>query len=397
LAVGEQHVQNKPQENLDPVKRPLRNSQDIINEYFSRSRQFLLTEKLVHDGIFRVEKTIILDGKKFHIGPVFKDIDGRLLSTMMVDSGNGKLYPRLLYQSDSGGGWMSTRGYALRMDKSGRIFKKGALSMKVSFQGRDYVYPAAYTETQVHSEIAEYLQTQRDASISYRGNFALDYFDLENPSVKETNTYSPIAEARERGAPEVGDTEVDFAVPESYIIRDSLGNEPQYMPAKLNMPGSENAGAYFKGLDHKFPQGFIPDFSVGPIRQPTIKYHTQLGKTISGIYRGYLNGKKVDWTMVYESPDNPRYEGRVWIENIRMTDSGLTTYGTYSNYLFTSILGHKPLDYSDQVSKLRMGIDRKTYSFDGNTGEPFYDDITPLLDNLLPIRLFRRARGIYRP
>lgn len=428
LARGEQQA-----ETIDPVKRQLNGSQDVIQEAFARSKQFGLTERLVSDGIFRVEKTIILDGKKFHIGPVIKDSTGRLYSVMMVDNGDGKLYPRLLYQSESGGGWMCTRGNAIRRDRNGnilyeakdnrgerveakageeglvylrdaegklipgRILKKGALTMNVRLKNdRKYTYHAAYTETQVHKEIAEYLEAKQNTSIGYKGNFDTDYFDLETPLVKETNTYSPISEQRAVGLPETGDSEVDFAIDESRIIMQTLGNDPEYMPAKLDMPGSENAAAHFRGLDSRFPHGFIPDFSSGPIRQPTIKYHPQLGKTISETYRGYLNGKPVDWTMVYEAPDNPSYQGRVWIENIRMTNSGITTYGTYANYLFTGVLGHKPLDYSDQVSALRGGVDRKPYSYEPN-GTPVYDDITPLLDNLLPIRLFRRARGIHRP
>ena len=401
LAVGLKKPQDRPPEGFDPVKEPLKVSDDIINEARKKTEQFMLTEEILNSGLFRIEKTINIDGKKFHIGPVYQfEGHSRNYSMMMVDTGNGKLLPRLLYQSSSGGEWFSTRS----IRKSDNYLEKGALHIQDRYQRDEYGYiesysngqpiilpsekvrtiAAAYTEAQVHDNISQYLENQKakgNVTITKRV-FDLEFFELESPTRKETSTY---------------ESEVHLVSDSDVLMRD-FGVQ-QYMPAMLNQEGSRNAAHYFRSLDNHYPQGFIPDFRNGPIGQARIINHNQLGLVKAEKYLGRLNGKPVEWTICYETAQSKDNQRRVWISSIRMANSSVTTYGTIGSYLFTGLLSHKPLDYSTQVTSLRMGVDRRPYSTEYNPKtkqwEPKYDDITPLLDNLLPIRQFRQARGIY--
>lgn len=410
LAKGEQQGENRPPEALDPLKQPLKGSKDIIAEAREKSpRQFNLTERILRSGLFKIEKTINIDGKKFHIGPVLRlgGDDDHNFAIMMVDRGDGRLYPRLLYQSGTGGEWMCTRG----VRESDEWIAKGLLTLIDRRQRDQYGYAerdsygnpidvpdgkerkidAAYTETQVTDDIADYLEGQKKAGNIKVANrpFDIDFFGLSTSDLQETNTYSPMVEARKEGRDETNlGTEV-YPAPESGQLVGAFGI-PQYMPGHLDELGSENAAGYFRNLDNSYPKGFIPDFRAGPVAPAKSQNHPLLGTIMSETYRGQLNGRPVNWTICYETSQSKYNTGKVWIANIRMADSPITTYGTYGNYLFTGILGHKPLDYKKQTSSLALGVDKKSFN-------ERYDDITPLLDNLLPIRQFRQARGIYRP
>ncbi|MFA4891533.1 MAG: hypothetical protein WC604_04290, partial [Candidatus Gracilibacteria bacterium] len=356
--------------NPDGPIKIIENSDQIIQEAYRKSPQFALTDQLIRGRMFKVQGTINIGGTKFHISPIIRVPDGRLCCVMMVDFGDGKLFPRIVYKSHSEGGWRSPRGTKDQADKQGRIspvYKKG-------------LFKEAYThETKVATEIADYLDIREEAARITNVNFnpMETYFHENNPSLAETDTYGrdatdPYAEVK--------------VAPESNLFW--RFRERGYQPGGIS---ATNASDYFRSLDNYYPPGFIPDFSRGPIKQPVKRTHDLFGKikTIVETYRGYLNGRAVNWEIVREDTANANYQGRVWIGGIGFSSPQINSYGTNAEILLTGVLSHKPAEYNDYTTGLKYGSERIAL-------DPRYDDITPLLDNLRPIREFRQARGIYR-
>jgi len=90
-------------------------------------------------------------------------------------------------------------------------------------------------------------------------------------------------------------------------------------------------------------------------------------------------------------------DGKVWVESITFADSGVTSYGTSKSNLLTGLLTAKPLEYWSQIGGLvsashNGGEHTELVDF----GDSDYADITPLIDNLLPIREYRYRRGVVR-
>jgi len=123
---------------------------------------------------------------------------------------------------------------------------------------------------------------------------------------------------------------------------------------------------------------FIPDFT----KVPGVRF-TESSKLMGDItyeeYQTQWNGITFRWLIAHDK------EGRVWIKNIYIADSKLSDYGNYSTIFPAGIFASKPLDYSDQVDAINLG-----FQLNDNQN---YKDITPFLDYLLPIRMYRQAKG----
>ena len=95
--------------------------------------------------------------------------------------------------------------------------------------------------------------------------------------------------------------------------------------------------------------------------------------------------------------------GRVWIQSIDVLPRRVTSYGNHADVLITGILTSKPIEYTEQATGLNLSGRHNNYSTRGpeegvileDAIHP-YVDITPLLDNMLPIQEYRRARNVYR-
>lgn len=139
----------------------------------------------------------------------------------------------------------------------------------------------------------------------------------------------------------------------------------------------------FKNFDFSSPvvKQFIPDFSRTPYKSGHFK-HTLLGDVNTASYIAKLHDKRIEWVMAYD------HQGRVWIDRISFLGIPINSYGISPLVIDSGALTNKPIEYQEYASALKPG---EYLAFDEE-----YSDITPLLDNLLPIQLFRRARGIAR-
>ncbi len=331
-----------------------------------------LTKKLLKDKRLRPKKVLTIDGQRFYMGPIL-NTKGRKETIMFVEE-NGKLLPRPLYKSNSDGGWRSSPG--------SHAFEEGGKTRRIYSKGQNIHYTQ---ETKPHEKIQIFLTKQEASSspLNFGDSLCHKHFDTkENPTNsfnKETNVYNDTKEGPEKSlkGPQAFQPGIAF-------------NEKYRKSFDLNQ---------FVKASNKLPRGFIPHFSKGPKKTFSIE-HTLISPYIRKkikdgqlpaksnplvtveTFEGILHGRKVDWNMAYDA------QGRVWIDSIRFSDGKVNTYGVQSEFINSGALTNKPLEYRSQV-----GLLNKEQFTEFNDS---YADITPLLDELVPIQEFRAARGITR-
>lgn len=169
----------------------------------------------------------------------------------------------------------------------------------------------------------------------------------------------------------------------TYVKEISISSTPSIKEIQDYLPGqydrekfkSTNLSEIFKNF--KYPKGFIPDFTQKPIKKYTFE-HTLLGPTEVEIHSSVLEGRTIRWAMA-----KAKNTGQIWIESIYYPDSPITSYGTRAEVLNSGALTNKPLEYTKKTENLK---DSEKKAFNNK-----YTDITPLLNNLEPIKQYRAA------
>ena len=100
-------------------------------------------------------------------------------------------------------------------------------------------------------------------------------------------------------------------------------------------------------------------------------------------FKGTLHDRDIHW---YMNNDN---SGRIWIEKIVFADAAANSYGTPSQVIDSGLLTNKPLEYKVQTAALKKGREKSDFN-------ETYDDISPLIDQLLPVKRYREAFKIVR-
>ena len=265
-----------------------------------------------------------------------------LEAVMYTKLSDGRIVPRILYKSNSDGGWRSTPGYY-----AGGGFSKG--------RGVSYTQ-----ETKPHEAINRYFNEMR-----YIQDFHLSLLLLKF----EISTLDP---------------SVNTFMSEQTIYndRDALKEIQKYPPGSYSVVGKGvNFGQTFSQFNFSSQAlvGFVPNFNVAPETVETSK-HTLLGDITLETYPGVLQGRPVKWVMAYDN------QGRTWIDRIYFADTSVNSYGVYSEIINSGALTNKPLEYRNLISQLQPNTDYVDFNKE-------YVDITPLLANLLPIRQFLAARN----
>ncbi len=308
-----------------------------------------LTRKLLSDERLRPKEELDINGQKFYMGEILQTPHYQQ-SVMYVEK-NGQMMPRVLYKSNSDGGWRSCPGY-----------------MGVYSKGRGIHYTQ---ETKPHRSIVEYFDRKKESSVNYERDLIKEEFPVFTESGKNpVNTYR---------------NEVT-----KYNDNDALSGPKKFMPGvsfDKDRTFSKKGGVdgFIKSVN-KLPEGFTPNFNSRPKRTVKIDHTLLTPRTGEKItietYEGELNGRKVDWNMAHDA------DGRVWIDSIHFTDGKINSYGVQSEVINTGGLTNKPLEYYEQSGALDSEY---AQSFDDS-----YSDITPLLDKMAPIQQFRQSRGISR-
>lgn len=319
-----------------------------IKQAATDPKQFELTRKLLSKEEFQPTNLLTIGEKKFFVGKI---INTGYLVMFYEDPTTKQLTPRLLYYSESGKGWRSTPGMYGGISKGTGIH---------------------YTqETKPHKNILRYIEwalvnghEARQQGLAPNEDILENYFFLGNiGSVSKPGWYT-------------FDKEIT-----RYDDKGVLGQFQKYRAGRLNskeVGRDTNLSEEFRNFDFSIPElrAFLPNFGNPPAETDFLKSDGIKLET----YTAQLNGRPVEWVMAYDRL------GRVWIERIAFLDIEVNSYGVMPEVIDSACLTSKPFEYSEQTSKkdgdyLIWESDRKV-------------DITPLLDNLLPIQKFRKARGI---
>lgn len=310
---------------------------------------------------FFPQQQVDVEGKSFLLTRVFDEGDrSYAIMYTTIDKGGHKIdVPRLLYKSLSDGGWRAAYG----ISESGRLIKEA--------MGEDSHYTQ---ETKLRPEIVDALEQAEVVRGGDRSliNKAKSIFLRNSAYVAEIDTRDEISNFKSR---------YDRVL--QPIRKLSAGQTEAQDLETVQRAGFDSIGAYLQSLDSVFEDlpGFMPDYSQPPI-QTTKREHSLLGETIIDDYPARLGDTELIWSMARDR------SGRVWIENIRVKSAPVSTYGTSSIVFNGGILTCKPLEYQSQTG----GLDRN----ERNDFDRQYDDITPLLENLLPIWEYRKARELWR-
>jgi hypothetical protein len=323
------------------------------------SSEMPLTKEIMELGDLVPEQKVRAGDREFYVSKV---IDGRydmavLYTTVEVD-GKPRVAPRLLYKSQSDGGWRATYG----IEGSGRFVKEA--------DGQDFNH---YTqETKLHPDIVDALEQARTVPDPDNGKLKkiVELFKETSQAAAETNTSkSEIRYSR--------DPAVDGKLAPLRLV--SAGYLSDQDLARVQRHGAGTFAEYYRSLDQVFAElpGFVPDFTAAP-RETRRREHTLLGEITVEDYDATINGQPLVWSMATDR------QGRVWIDNIHFADSPTSSYGTYAKVFDGGLLTNKPLEYRSQLNGVRPG------EWNGfNNG---YADITPLIGQLLPVRQYRQAK-----
>ena len=304
-------------------------------------------KKIVADDTYLPTKFVEIDGKKFYISDSFNSITPRGSNYEMViiytTLPNGTYVARVAWKSGADGSWKVTPG------TFGNTFSKG----------RDIHYTQ---ETKPHHLINEALVANSKSGKTHTGNFVTDFIPADGiPHPSNTYTKEVIGHTDIPGL-----ENVEYFRPGTY--------SPEY-DAYYNRDYSKtDFTATFRNF--KYPDGFIPDFTKQPIRRYAIN-DSILGKIEIEIHQGVLEGRTVEWAMASTATGE-----KVWIDSIYYPDSKITSYGTRAEVIDSGALTNKPLEFKQQAMYLKEGTEKNSFSTQ-------LDDITPLLNNLEPIRMYR--------
>lgn len=328
-----------------------------------------ITERIIYTNLAKMERpfiptnSLIMDGRLFYFTNIFKG-DGNDRDMVIMFSFHGNFYvPRLLYKSISNGSWRVCPRIQVFNDQA--FFSKG--------------FRTHYTqETKPAEEIIAHLQWVENSLVTelsrqqYRAIenlFDRDFFNEETPEPAVFSYESEVS-----------------------IYKSDADLEPfhKYQPGlgfhSTDAKNGKDVYKYFRNL--KYPPGFLPNFSL-PIREYSF-LHTLLGQTHVKVFSGLLDGKDIEWHMAYDE------KGRIWIDRINFKKQ-INSYGICSLVINSGLLTNKPLEYGLQINQFLfedLDGEESIKPFEEDSSEIF--DLSPLLDTLLPIRLFRKAQGISR-
>jgi hypothetical protein len=336
------------------LARPLNaNELQTLNNAKTDARQGTIAKELLNDSKTFPTVAIEIDNQVYYFVSSVLQVpkSTRLYSVVYSIDPQGRILPRIVYRSKSGGEWMATPGF----NPADRTIQKG-MSYHYTQEGK-LVLP-----------LAAYLESQKSV-VSLDHDIMMNQFTLGDLMAEGYFTY---------------DKEIT-----KYDDKGALSQFQKYPPGKYSKVRPQ-AGSFADALDtfdYSNLPGFVPDFSVAPT-QTWKSTHLYLGEITLESYPAVFQGRPVRWVMAHDAA------GRVWIDRIFFTDAKPSSYGNYSEVLDTGALTNKPFEYTSQIHNLQNSTTSTEYISSYNYGS--YADITPLLDHLAPIAEYRVKRAIQR-
>ncbi len=352
----------------DEYNDPYQVSKEPEREIASYKKDSSATESLKQMYEFFPKQRVEVDGREFLLSDIVRSTSNDYASiysyavmyTTINKDGQSLVVPRFLYKSQSDGDWRVAYG----VDNKGRFIKEADKNEWHYTQETklDTAILEALDKAQVISDTNEELERH-----------LLSIFNTQNAFSDEGDTRHEINYYHDK-------TVDQFIKPLRYL---SAGFLDEKRSQKLIEASYQGIGDYLKHLDIVFEKltGFMPNFSRPPISIEK-RDHTLLGQVSIENYEARLGQEPIMWSIASDQ------QGRVWIYNIRLINNKVSSYGTPSMVFDAGVLTSKPLEYAEQCSGLNSN-ERTRFN-------KVYYDITPVLDNLLPIRKYREARGVFR-
>ncbi len=346
----------------------------FTREIINNPNQPDLTRELLRDQDYAPVSSVLVGDREFYLSKVFvAGSRSMALGYTLLDS--GQVAPRIFYKSMSSGGWRAPEYVA----PNGHLGKGGD--------------PRVYTNgTQVRGELATMLDGLEDQG------FVVASSRLDEDSSKWYTPYSPGQSFEYRG-PVLGRELLTWAKEVQVLAPDQKFEDQTsaFLPGYgFRTEAGARARDYFAALSTELDDAVESAFARPPRR---IDYdgHTLLGPIFRETYQvplptAWLENLRtatgsgdigsLDIEMCFDN------EGRTWVGNIRYSGAPVTSYGTDAFVIPGGMLLNKPLEYSSQVMGLEPGVDYEP--FEGSQ----YVDISPLIEKLKIIRLFKRLRVI---
>lgn len=300
-----------------------------------------------------VEATI--DDKMFALSAVVQsyDYDRAVLYAQAQTSEGTRIVPRLLYKSNSDGGWRATYGTI------------GGKYHKVIDHSGHYVQ-----ETKLHTELLDTIgklpkERDLDEGIGER----IERIFGGHAYMEAFTAYGEITYFK--------DQQLDEKLAPFRLLRPGQFTHAARLAASVE--GCENVREYFLKANTAFASlpGFVPDFR-SPVRSTT-QEHTLLGYIQIEDFEAQIGDEPLIWSMAQDR------QGRTWVDNIRLARNRISSYGTYSVVFDAGFITSKPLDYKRNTDGLLHGDESQAFN-------RRYVDITPVLSSILPIAEYGRAK-----
>ena len=299
---------------------------------------------------------VTIDDRVFALSAVVQsyNYDRAVMYTQTETSSGPRVVPRLLYKSNSDGGW-----------RAAYTTIGGAYHKAVDTDGH-YVQ-----ETKLHTGLLGAIdELPRFKDVDEGIGERIERIFGEPAYMEAFTAFGEITYFKE--------TDLDNKLVPFRLLK--AGQFTYHARILAQVQGCDSIGEYFTKANDAFLElpGFVPDFSGKPLR--TVRQqHTLLGETHIEEYEALIGNEPIVWSMAQDAA------GRTWVENIRLQRNNVTSYGTYSVIFDGGFLTSKPLDYKRNVDGLITG--REALAFNRR-----YMDITPVLSNILPIAQYKRLK-----
>lgn len=321
-----------------------------------------------------VKPEVMIDGTKFTFEGILMDGDRPMSVISSVDS-QGKHRRMLAYRSGSEGGIRVSQGF--ERDNNGRIMK-----------GMEIGPWHQYTQdTQLHPAFHEFVRDNGN-KVNF-GGMAVESISAEGFRFNAAEAHA----LRQDFTEQIGVEPFGSKKLQSLLLQLRTGLQTPEGALKDMGPGRGKRSNTEQGIWKRYEKligqvnrelensGIMPDFSQPVWVQRDA--HPTLGWVTREVFQKDYNGRRHEWHISHDS------KGRVWIDRIRFADSKATAYGTDQNMPHSGILTSKPIEYAHQVTLLPEHLKN------GQVGG-MYEDISPFLDTLAPIKRYREQRGITR-
>lgn len=354
-------IEKRKEELSNEIKGDLKEG-EVTDEYVKKMLESEYDLKPIHKAT--------IDGRTFYFTKVSNDGDRQ--DALVYTQQNGKFVPRLFYRSKSAGVWRATP----YVENDDRYRKGGA-------HENDMIKWHYVQTTRPVDEMTSILESiAKNSSMVSREGWVMKDFMKEESIPHEAISFDEETKVfnEEMYTPPHKIAEFVRFRPSSYSQLEGGSGEFAIYEKEFGRKVS-SLSEVFEGWNEDFfnsteMQGFMPDFS-NPAEEFSAT-HTLLGDVTMRRFKTFWQGKPIEWIMAND------HEGRIWIDNIALSESSTNSYGIRSEFINAGALTNKPLEYTQYTTNLRPGSEKIPFH-----GTAKYDDITPVLEKLFPIKKYR--------